>query len=321
MDENVPIPLKVITKRKLVRAKKILENVSFNQGINPALLPKVLKLLEDVKDTKPKLFHGDNVYLGEKLAFAYKFASDITKAEYCLKTQAKFQPGCSDAYLNLGGFFSELEMWNKAITAYSEGLKINPQDEFIYFNLASLYRDREIREPALKALNNAILANPNRGINYKLKGDIHFDWGELEVAASYYEQAYELLIEPEWESIKLECLTNLAMIYRSIGDSRRALKTLEKAYVIYCKDVYTLNQLAILWAKEFNNWEKAKKFAEKALTVDFQNAKACLILSEYYQQTGDEFTAKRYAKIAALEEKKTISRRKRNWKMKKLKLI
>ncbi|MDK2985661.1 MAG: hypothetical protein PWQ96_1303 [Clostridia bacterium] len=292
---NVPIPMEVICKQKLDWVRKVLKNVTIEQPYKSKDLGKALKYLNRVKEYAPQLFKGENVYLWEQLGWAYNAWGDIEKAEYCLRTQASFQPGCNDAFLNLGVFFAERGQWKKAIAAYVEGLKVNPKDEFIYFNLAALYRDEGKRDYALKMLNNAIIENPQRGLNYKLKGDIHHDAGEYEAALSNYKKAVKLL-DDGWESIKIECYLKMASIYKKSNEFQMAANVLETAYNIENSNTQVLIQLALLYAKNLNQWKKAKKYAEQALDFDPYCSKACFILAEYYELIGEIEKTKWYLK-------------------------
>ena len=59
--------------------------------------------------------------------------------------------------------------------AYKEGLGINPNDEYLYFNLASLYASIGVYRKADAMMNNAILNNPDRGLNYMFKVIWHWN--------------------------------------------------------------------------------------------------------------------------------------------------
>lgn len=102
-----------------------------------------------------------------------------------------------------------------------KGLEINPNDEYIYYNLSSLLLYQGRQDKALKEINNAIIENPERGINFKLKGDIHFSKHQYHQAIKCYEWALNLFDEELEESAR-ECKELLAEAYLRIGEKEKA---------------------------------------------------------------------------------------------------
>lgn len=300
---NVPLSPEVILKRKLDHVERILDGVTYNEveGISTRGLELSLKILNEVKESKPDLFVGEKSYLWETLSYAYYHMGNLKMAEYCLRTQATFQPGEADAYLNLGSFYADYGMWGPAIAAYLDGLKVNPKDEFIYYNLASLYSDTGNREAALNAINDAILENPEKGINYKFKGDMHLDYGEYQWAVSAYEEAVKLFSEG-WEDDKLEAYCNMAEAQKEMGQQEKALTNLEKAHELDKENISVSLHLAHLWGKELRDFSKGIKYAEEALKHDPSCAQACFLLSQYYEKSGERKKAKWYLKRGKKEE-------------------
>ncbi len=81
---------------------------------------------------------GCIINLWEKIGWAYYLLDDLGKADRCLRTQARFQPGCADAYINLGWFYESSELYKQAVKVYLDGLNHCPGDEYLSFNLAQL---------------------------------------------------------------------------------------------------------------------------------------------------------------------------------------
>lgn len=80
------------------------------------------------------------------------------------------QPKKSDAFLNLGVFFTDKGLYESAIAAYQEGLKRTPKCEFLNYNLATLAGFLGLDALAQSALNQAMVTNPSRGLNLSTKG-------------------------------------------------------------------------------------------------------------------------------------------------------
>ena len=296
---NVPVPLSVISKWKLEWVDSALAEVTTPFSAIEGKFPeKCLEYLKDVKTDAPELYEGDNVYLWEKLAFTFEALGDMEKAEHCLRSQAEFQPGCADAFLNLGNFFHQRGMNQKAIAAYQEGLQADPQDEFIYSNLGSLYNEEGRRNPALKMINQAILENPRRGLNFKLKGDIHLERQEYEAAISSYRHAVKLFDKkPDWVDMQIDTLGLLAGVHKILGDYESALEALGEAK---CYDWYNVEIICDIAQTYWNlNQEvRAKAWAETALSLDPDCRMAFRLLADYYEKNGDAGKAKWYRKKA-----------------------
>ncbi len=228
---NVPIPVIVLSQWKIEWVDDAMAEVTWFDPLAGKSPEKCLEYLKDVKEQSPELFdNGDNVYLWEKLAFTFNALGDIQNAEFCLRSQAEFQPGCADAFLNLGNFLHHRGMDSRAIAAWEEGLQIDPGDEFIYSNLSSLYLEQGRKNPALTMINEAILKNPSRGLNFKIKGDIHLDSGEYEAAINSYIHAIKLF-NAEGNSMIVDTYGLLAGVHKLVGDYEKALSVLQQALV------------------------------------------------------------------------------------------
>lgn len=134
----------------------------------------------------------------------------------------------SDPYLNLGSLLQWRGYVTDAINAYKEGLVVNPNDEYIYYNLSSLLMEEGLFESAVKMINAAILENPERAINYILKGDIYFNRHKYYQAIASYEWAIQLMDE-SYTAIYKGCIENLVQAYENVGNSKSA-KQLRKKF-------------------------------------------------------------------------------------------
>ena len=130
--------------------------------------------LEEVKEKHPELFKGERVYLWEDLARLFDTMDLPEKAVLCFQHQAKLMPDSSDPYLNLGVLYATRGLITQALKSYMKGLEVNPNDEYLYYNFSALLLTEGDANSALRLVNEAILKNPGRGLNFKLKGDILF---------------------------------------------------------------------------------------------------------------------------------------------------
>ena len=98
----------------------------------------ILLTLQDLKQKHPILFRGDAIYVWEDLAHTLETMDLPEKAVICYRAQAELAPESTDPYLNLGSLYGATGHTSEAISTYMQGLKINPNDEYIYYNLSSL---------------------------------------------------------------------------------------------------------------------------------------------------------------------------------------
>lgn len=210
--ENVPLPEKVRLKDKLKQVQRILDSeVAYRYA------DQALELLEEVKEKHPELFKGERVYLWEDLARLFDTMDLPEKAVLCFQHQAKLMPDSSDPYLNLGVLYATRGLITQALKSYMKGLEVNPNDEYLYYNFSALLLTEGDANSALRLVNEAILKNPGRGLNFKLKGDILFSKHEYHQAIASYHWALELL-DGQWRSTMEECYTSLMECYDRIGE-------------------------------------------------------------------------------------------------------
>lgn len=222
MGENVPLPDSVRYQQNIKWVREILGAVNRYKFAGEAL-----DYLKEIKEEQPALFEGEKVYIWEDMARLFDTMDDLNNAAYCYRTQAELMKNSSDPYLNLGYLFHSRGYIKEARDAYVKGLEINPRDEYIQYNLSLLWMENGKSQNALKNINTAILENPDRGLNYKQKGDIHLLRHEYFAAIAAYEYALGLF-DDQWEEIRTECLAQLQLAYEKTGEMETAAAVSKK---------------------------------------------------------------------------------------------
>lgn len=122
--------------------------------------------------------------------------------------------------MNLGQYLSTAGRYEEALAAYREGLKIKPDDEYIHYNMASLLQYSSNSKKAFLSVNEAILSNPERGVNFWLKGRLHAQDGDHHAAIQSFWHAI-LLMEAEsheeWNKVLEATHTDLAQSLQALG--------------------------------------------------------------------------------------------------------
>lgn len=290
MSKNITSTM-MLSSYHLQKAKILLEETDFNTVLDPKALSEALYSMETVIKNDPYLFGGDSAYLWEKMAWGFYNNDNIKAAETCLRNQARFQPGSSDPYLNLGSFRSEKGQYREAIDAYLEGLKVNPNDEYIHYNLAKHCQNYGMSEAAIKSLNDAILANPERAINYEMKAKIHFRRREYGMAVTNFQHAINLIEkskDKQWRKMLGDIYLWLARSLREGECSGEALKAYKKAAgskkIELKVDVMTE---AANYFIEIHEFEEAKSMAENILKLEPDSKDATICLAKCLEDKGD----------------------------------
>lgn len=282
----VPVPRKVELGWELDRGNRLLDRYDkdLDKGkVSGKLLKEVQILLEGVLAVDPSVFAAKRVYLWERLAWAWNDLGDLGRAVKCLRTQAKLQPNSSEAWLNMGAFYAEREMWGPALSAYMEGLNVEPGDEYISYNVAALLGDRGMMNIAVQYLDSAIRKNPRRTLNYKLKGDMLLEWGNYREAEQWYRQG--LKFEGPG-MVRAECHTGIAAASIELGQIEQARGSLEEALAVDPCNYIALIMLASLEA-ELGNYQISQDYAGRALDIVPSSAEACRIIARCKKELGD----------------------------------
>ncbi len=225
---NVPIPEQTKAKWQLDHIQWLLDNPERALGS----LDHLRAQLAAIQAEHPQLFAGDTVYLWERLAFLYFDQGCLDQAAFCLGQQAELQPHSTEAYLNWGSFYLAQGMFAKAVDAFCTGLTIDPQDEYLSFNLVEAYEALGQMKEARRRVNEAILKNPERGLNHKRKADLHRNQGEWEAALLHYEYAVQWMEGERWNAVKAECYEGMAAIHRTMGQDQLAFAAQQQAALL-----------------------------------------------------------------------------------------
>jgi tetratricopeptide (TPR) repeat protein len=293
-------PTMMLSLIQLRRVEFLLQDVDFNFTPSDEVLSEAIYCMEEVKKNDPGLFKGKDAYLWEKIAWAFYNYGNLVAAEACFRNQAMFQPSSSEPYLNLGACLSEVGNYKAAVDAYLEGLKINPHDEYIYHNLAKHFMVYGVSDLAMKSINNAILSNPGRAINYKLKAEIHFQQGQYQTAVANYRYAIDLIEkskDKQWRK-------SLGVMYLWLARSLRGAELLDEAVLAYKKAIRLNNKEARIEAMEeaancfieLQEYENAKNIAETILRLKPDNRDALLCLAQCFDSEGNKMMACYYLK-------------------------
>jgi tetratricopeptide (TPR) repeat protein len=248
------MPERVLLKRELDFVTRVIDRER-----SGAYAAKALRILDKVKEKEPDLFRGQRIYLWEDMARLFDELGDTANAVYCLEQMAELRPNNNEPYLNMGVMLAAAGDLEGALAAYAQGLAIDPGDEYISFNLATLLMQEENSDTALNYIEDAIAANPGRGLNYKLKGDIYLSRQDYISAISAYMQALPLF-DDTWKVVKEECLLHLAAAREDLknceGRCVRHSAAVERLSISYGEGVGVAVEISEKLSERISLWKK-----------------------------------------------------------------
>lgn len=303
--ERIGLAIPLLQEQKdlwwLEQAERLLYRCK-EKGSTSNQLQLILNLLNRVLATNPQLYSGEKLYLWEELADAFFHNGDLLQMENCLRAQAGLQPGCSDAYLNLGYYLDRAGFKEQAISAYWEGLRVDPEDQYIIYNLAELHRDAGEQEKALEILDQAIERAQDPAILFKVKGDVLLQWGQFALSAMAYELALERLSR-QLTGFRLEIYLRLSTCHQRAGNLQKAVQALERGLTIDANNLTVLHELTRFCCM-LKRFRDAVQYGERLLLRDPGDSEVCFLLGVCYEQLNDLGVAKWYRMRGEREARK-----------------
>jgi len=300
---DTPLMAHSADKRKL--AALLAQFLDFAIGDIPLSrgeMDDIFDFLGIVRNNTPELITPQHAYICETLAYAYNSRGNLARMEHCLRSQAAFQPGLTDAFINLGAFLVAHGLYARAVRAYVDGLQVDPDCEYLSYNLASLYCELGNRKLALQAVNEAILANPARVINHKLKADILAEYEDYHAAILTYRIPIPIpipLFFKEKKAAKLGALLELAGALDAVHGYHNAVEALFDALDLSTRGTSpSLAHMASIMGHRAGRWDAAKDAIDMALRIDETHAPLWNLSADYYKAPGKKFSQMRCEQIA-----------------------
>lgn len=153
----------------------------------------------------------------------------------------KTSPSDPKTHNNLGDMYARHGQMDKAIEAFSEAIRLNPNYAAAWYNRGNTYKHMKNDDEALKNFQVAVEKDPTIWQGYMNIAVIQFNKGQIAEAETNLHKALEL--NPNNPSL----LANLGVVALTKGDKTTALDYLNKAL-----QVDPQNQFAQEWLKKAN---------------------------------------------------------------------
>jgi tetratricopeptide (TPR) repeat protein len=190
--------------------------VYFSEDNYMEALKELTKAVElDPKNPRYQRLLGLTYFVGKKM---------YDKAIFHLRKAVTLRPGFSEAHMNLGAVYLELENWDMAIPHFKAALRdiFYRRPEWAYNNLGWAYYNKGQYRTSLLHYKKAVEVNPKFAMAYNNMGLTLTKLGETDEAVKSFETAAELV--PDFP----EPHYNLGILLMRKKDKAGALKAFER---------------------------------------------------------------------------------------------
>jgi tetratricopeptide (TPR) repeat protein len=215
--------------------KKTLKKIEDRQTIPAKEMEQTLKSLEEVKQEKD--FSANDWFFK---AYNEAQKGNHEKAISYYSETIKLNPNYEFAFINRGVSYYELKTYEMAIQDYDKGIELDPEMADAYNNRGNTYSTLKEYERALADYAKAIELDPDMADAYNNRGLTHSNFKEYEKALVDYAKALEL--DPENIDVYENMAESLILMGKydlAIGKTEKAMtrtiEAKEKAILLYLK--------------------------------------------------------------------------------------
>ena len=239
--------------------------------------------------------HPDLPQARALLASAYQLLGRLDDAANLFREQIKATPEAAEAYLNYGAILRRQKKDQEARQAFEKAAEFAPDNLTAIDQLVEMDLADKNYEAAAQRVQEQRQKHPNTAGLYFLEGKIYIahgtqrDWAKAEEALQKAVQAnpnfipaYELLASAYYSENKIpEAIRQLdaeqsahpgdprpllieGMMYERMKDYSKSREAYEKVLTLDPNSLVALNNLAVLYVDQLNDFDKAYEFAQKA---------------------------------------------------------
>jgi tetratricopeptide (TPR) repeat protein len=235
------------------------------------------------------------------LGAANKNLGNIERAIEAFTNALKLEPQNSDGFVNLGNTYKDQGKYEDAIVAYETAITINHKNTKAYNNLGVTFREHGNYEKAIDALNHVIMLEPKNAMAFNNLGNVYRDLKLYQQAEENYNEAIELK-------------ENYATAYHNLGQNFYAQNKLDEAMDAYNQALMTQNNYAEVYnsigmlLRDQNLFEHAIKAYQNAISLSPNYAVAHYNLGNLLKDRGDfDCAIKFYEKAISLNPQHAAS--------------
>ena len=244
-----------------------------------------------ILNIKPKFHQGiilkPGRYHVEVTADGYEMEKVWIKVEqgdektlrFSLKRLPQLRTKNSDELVTIGDAYTGKGEYKRAIEAYKQAIRINPDDAEAHYGLGLAYGHLGQNRKAIEALKQAIRINPDHAKAHYSLGVIYGNLGRDREAVDAYGQA--IRINPDYAAAHL----NLGVFYAKLGRSREAIEEYKQAIRIDPDLAIIYRNLGLVYGNLGRDREAVDAYIQ-AIRIDPHHAEAHYSLGFAYFRLG-----------------------------------
>jgi tetratricopeptide (TPR) repeat protein len=147
-------------------------------------------------------------------------------------------PNTSEGYLNRGQYYTDNDIFDKAMVDYESTLRLNPKSTLAYINRGNVYGRNGVYDKALENYSKAIELTPGASKIYLNRGNVYGLQGDIPASIVDFTKAIQL------ERNYLDAYINRGISYSKLGDFNSALVDFNMALQINPSSFKTLSMRA-----------------------------------------------------------------------------
>ena len=209
--------------------------------------------------------------LGEKFLEQQKW----DKAVNAYHQAIKLNPNFSWSYYKLGQALTKLQKWDEAITSYRQAIKLNPDFPWSYHNLGNSLIQLEKWEEVINAYRSFIKINSDSYSAYHKLGDALVKVGELDEAITHYQ-------------ITIRLYPEIKGTHQKLADILFKIGKLEAAEIAY-RQAIKLNPEVVWYRQCLGDVLLKQKRIDEAIATYLEVAQVRQDLPWMHLQLGDAF--------------------------------
>jgi tetratricopeptide (TPR) repeat protein/serine/threonine protein kinase len=203
----------------------------------------------------------------------------------------------AESYLGQGIAYYEAGNNVKALEAYNQSLKLDPQYAYAYKHRGIVYEKLEEKTKALADYNQALKLDPQYINAYFRRGLFYQNTGDKIKALEDYDQVLQL--DPEYIGAYL----NRGFLYQNMGENTKALEDYNQVLKLDHGNTNTYYNRAIVYEK-LGDSTKVLEDYDQVLQLDPTYTDAYYNRAGFYQKTGDNTKAlENYNHVLKLDSK------------------
>jgi tetratricopeptide (TPR) repeat protein len=180
----------------------------------------------------------------------------------------KMKPDLAEAYYSLGLSYSAIQKFSEAVDAFKNAVRINPDHRAALYNLGVAYGDLGQNQEAIETFRQILRIKPDVAEAYYGLGGVYASLGKHQDAVDAFRQAVKL--KPDY----VEALYNLGVTYGLLGRYGEAIDACKQAIRIKPDLAEAHNNLGVAYLK-LNRYGEAIDAYNQALKInpDYQDAR------------------------------------------------